>query len=257
MGANSLKIDHLVVNVDGFVQEDKNFINKVRTFGLPYEPKWGKGTKGFKVSNIWIGDEYFELIQVKSISGGGWVESWTMDYHSGHRGLIGFALEVDNIEATYQNLIKRNIPVSIPEPLKFRWFFKLLSKTMPWRNSYLPKFEGMPFQFFLQQLNDEKSKAFMQQYMVPNSREKNISGISEVKIFGSYTENDKNLIKSIFENCEINNGIIKVTLGKQIITFIESKSYSVEVIVLCGNKEELSRQLEIGNNLIIKKRSFN
>ena len=66
---------HLVVNVDSFVQEDENFIKKVHSLGLPYEPKWGKGTKGFKVSNIWIGNEYFELVKIKSKDGGGWIES--------------------------------------------------------------------------------------------------------------------------------------------------------------------------------------
>ena len=249
---NYLRIDHLVVNVDSYVQEDENFIKKVRSIGLPYEPKWGKGTKGFKVSNIWIGNEYFELVKIKSKDGGGWIESWTEDYHSGHRGLIGFALEVDDIEATYQKLIRQNIQVSTPEPLKFKWFFKLLSKTMPWKNSYLPKFEGMPFQFFLQQLNDEKSKAFMRKYMVPNSREKNINGILEVKIYGTLTEQDKNIIKALFQDYKIKDSTITVSLGRQIISFVESKKHSVEVILDCENEENSTKQLEIGNNIIIK-----
>ena len=251
-GENYLKIDHLVVNVDSFVQDDENFIKKVHSIGLPYKPKRGKGTKGFKVSNIWIGNEYFELIKIKSKDGGGWIESWTEDYHSGHRGLIGFALEVDDIEATYQKLISQNIQVSTPEPLKFKWFFKLLSKTMPWKNSYLPKFERMPFQFFLQQLNDEKSKAFMQQYMVPNSREKNIHGILEVKIYGTLVEQDKNIIKALFQDYKINDTTITVSLGRQIISFVESKVHSVEVILDCENEEKSTKQIEIGNNLTIK-----
>ena len=245
-----MKIDHLVVNVDGFVQEDQAFIKKVHSLGLPYEPKWGKGTRGFKVSNIWIGDEYFELVKIKSKDGGGWVESWTEDYHSGHRGLIGFALEVDDIEATYQKLIKQNVQVSMPEPLKFKWFFKLLSKTMPWKNSYLPMFEGIPFQFFLQQLNDEKSKAFMQQYMVPNSREMNINGILEVKIYGILTEQDKNIIKVLFQDIEVQDRTITISLGRQTISFVESKNHSVEVILDCANEAKSTKQLEIGNVLI-------
>ncbi|MFY3790757.1 VOC family protein [Ureibacillus sp. MALMAid1270] len=246
-----MKIDHLVVNVDSFVQEDKSFIKKVHSLGLPYEPKWGKGTRGFKVSNIWIGSEYFELIRIKTINGGGWIKSWTEDYHSGHRGLIGFALEVDDIEATYQKLLRQNIEVSAPEPLKYKWFFNLLSKTMPWKNSYLPKFEGMPFQFFLQQLNDEKSKAYMQQYMVPNSRETNINGILEVRIYGILTEHDKKIIKALFQEYEIRDSTIIVSLGGQTISFVESEKHSIEVILDCVNEEKSTKQLEIGN-LIIK-----
>lgn len=246
-----MKIDHLVVNVDSFVQEDKSFIEKVRSLGLPYEPKWGKGTKGFKVSNIWIGNEYFELVKIKSNDGGGWLENWTKDYQRGHRGLIGFALEVDDIEATYQNLIRHNIQVSPPKPLRFRWFFNLLSKTMPWKNSYLPKFEVMPFQFFLQQLNDEKSKAFMQQYMVPNSREKNINGILEVKIYGTLTEQDKNILKALFQDYKTEGETITIALEKQTISFVESKEHSVEVILDCKNEEKSTNQLEIENLKII------
>jgi hypothetical protein len=248
-----LKIDHLVVNVDSYVQEDKSFIEKVHSFGLPYEPKWGKGTKGFKVSNIWIGDEYFELIKIKSLDGGGWIKSWTEDYHSGHRGLIGFALEVDDIEAVYQKLIKQNIEVSAPEPLKFKWFFNLLSKTMPWKNSYLPKFEGIPFQFFLQQLKDEKSKVYMQRYMVPNSREKNINGILEVKIYGPLTEKDISIMKALFQDYEvkIQDKTIIIYLGRQIISFVESEEHSVEVILDSQNEEQSTEQLEI-ENIIIK-----
>jgi hypothetical protein len=78
-------------------------------------------------------------------------------------------LEVENIDDTYQKLRSQNIDVTPPEPLRFRWFFNLLTKTMPWRNAYLPEFTGVPFQFFLQQMNDEKSRNFMEQYMVPNT----------------------------------------------------------------------------------------
>lgn len=249
-----MKIDHLVVNVDPFVQENKQFINKVHSMGLPYKPKWGKGTRGFKISNIWIGDEYFELVRIKTEDGGGWVDTWTKAYHNGHRGLIGFALEVDDIEATYEKLIRQNIEVTPPEPLTFKWFFNLFTKTMPWKNAYLPRFEGVPFQFFLQQMNDEKSKAFMQQYMVPNSRENNINGISEVKIYGTLTEHDQNIIKVLFDDYKINGTEITVSLGKQTISFIESKNYFVEVILDCENENIATKKLEIGENLVIKHR---
>ena len=245
-----MKFDHLVVNVDEFVQEDKNFIKQIHSLGLPYEPKWGKGTKGFKVSNIWVGDEYFELVRIKNSDGGGWIQNWTEQYQRGHRGLIGFALEVDNIDATYRRLVSQNIEVSKPEPLKFKWFFNLLSKTMPWKNAYLPEFEIMPFQFFLQQLNDEKSKAYMQKYMVPNSNENNINGISEVKIYGNLTKNDKNMINVLFQTYTNKDGIITISIGNQILSFIESNKHKVEVILNCNNEKFSNKQLEIGNVLI-------
>jgi len=248
-----LKIDHLVVNVDRSVQEDPSFIKKVRSLGLPYEPKRGKGTKGFKVSNIWIGDEYFEFVRIKTQDGGGWIQSWTEKYHSGHKGLIGFALEVDDIEATYQNLISQGINVTAPETLKFRWFFNLFSKLMPWKNSYLPEFEGVSFQFFLQQLDNEKVKSYMQKYMVPNGKEKNINGISEVKIFGTLTEGDKSIIKALFQDYDMQGGTISISLGSKTISFVEAEKESIEVLLDCNNEEFSTMSVQI-ENVIIKNR---
>lgn len=245
-----MKIDHLVVNVDRSVQEDSSFIKKVHSLGLPYEPKRGKGTKGFKVSNIWIGDEYFEFVRIKTQDGGGWIRSWTEKYNNGHRGLIGFALEVDDIEATFQSLISQGINVTAPEPLKFRWFFNLLSKSMPWKNSYLPEFEGVSFQFFLQQLDNEKVKSYMQKHMVPNGKEKNINGISEVKIYGTLTEKDKSIIKALFQDYDIQDGTITISIGSQAISFLESEQESIEVLLDCNNGKYSAISVEIENVLI-------
>ncbi len=242
-----MKIDHLVVNVDRFVHEDKDFVKSVNSVGLPYEPKWGKGTKGFKVSNLWIGNEYFEMVRIKNKDGGGWVQSWTEQYNNGHRGLIGFALDVNDIDAVYKRLLSQKIEVSSPEPLRFRWFFNMLHKTMPWKNSYLPVFEGVPFQFFLQQMNDEKSKNFMQQYMVPNSNDHNINGISQVNIYGAWTEKDKELIKEIFVDYEVQDDMITISIETQTICCIDSDVYKVEVLLDCSNTEYSKRELEIGN----------
>lgn len=246
-----LKIDHLVVNVDRRIQEDQEYINSIRSIGLPYNPKWGKGTKGFKVSNIWIGKEYFELVHIKARDGGGWIKEWTAQYLDGHRGLIGFALEVEDIDKTYQKLLSHNVNVSPPEPLKFRWFFNLLNKTMPWRNAYLPEFKGIPFQFFLQQLNDEKSKQYMEQYMVPNSRDHDITGITEVIIYGELTEDDKKVIFALFDDYEESKDVLKINLGAQTIRFINSTTSKAEVILICNNKAYCNRTVDI-HNLQIK-----
>jgi len=49
-----LKIDHLVINVDKMYQTDKSIIDEIKNCGFPYEPKWGKGTSGFKASKNWM-----------------------------------------------------------------------------------------------------------------------------------------------------------------------------------------------------------
>ena len=59
-----MKLDHFVVNVDKKYQKNGMVIDNIRNMNFPYEPKWGKGTKGFKVSDLWIGNEYLEMVHI-------------------------------------------------------------------------------------------------------------------------------------------------------------------------------------------------
>ena len=130
------KLDHFVVNVDKCYQKDKDIIDKIINTGFPYKPTWGKGTKGFKASNLWIGNEYFEMISILKPDGGGWKTEWVNCYNNGHRGLICIMLDVANIDELYTLLRKKNIEITKPEHLKFKWFFNMLTRTMPWQNCY-------------------------------------------------------------------------------------------------------------------------
>ena len=189
------KFDHFVVNVDRKYQKDKAVINNVIKSGFPYEPSWGKGTRGFKASNLWIGNEYFEMINLLKEDGGGWKKDWVDLYNEGHRGLICIMLDVDNINEVYENFKSKNISITNPEYLKFKWLFNLLTRTMPWQNSYIKFFEGIPLQIGFQQMKDDEARNFMKQYMVPNSYENGISGIDKVIVKGALTSNDKDLLK--------------------------------------------------------------
>ena len=151
------KFDHFVVNVDRKYQKDKAVINNVIKSGFPYEPSWGKGTRGFKASNLWIGNEYFEMINLLKEDGGGWKKDWVDLYNEGHRGLICIMLDVDNINEVYENFKSKNISITNPEYLKFKWLFNLLTRTMPWQNSYIKFFEGIPLQIGFQQMKDDET----------------------------------------------------------------------------------------------------
>lgn len=139
------KFDHFVVNVDSSYQKDKDIIDKIVNIGLPYKPNWGKGTKGFKASNLWIGNEYFEMINILKPDGGGWKSDWVDYYNNGHRGLICIMLDVNNIEELYNLLKNKNIEITEPEHLKFKWLCNILTRTMPWQNSYINFFQGHPY----------------------------------------------------------------------------------------------------------------
>ncbi|MCL2722385.1 MAG: hypothetical protein FWD47_13730 [Treponema sp.] len=252
MNEEYMKIDHLVINVNKQYQIDKTIINKIKDNGFPYEPKWGKGTFGFKATNLWIGNEYFEMIRILKKNGGGWRKEWVEMYNNHHRGLICLFIETNNIKNEYERLNKIGINISKPEYLKFKWFFNLLTRTMPWQNTYFPFFQGIPLQLGFQQMKDGESKKWMQQYMVPNSIENEILGIKKINIFGNYSEDDKSLIKSIFQNAIIEeNKIIVELINEQKLVFIQNDTYYVEVFTQCNNKIFKEKKINIQNIKII------
>lgn len=226
-----MKLDHFVVNIDKKYQKDKEVVECIRNANFPYEPKWGKGTKGFKVSNLWIGNEYLEMVRILKENGGGWVSEWTKRYHQGHRGMICLMLDVEDMDGLCSLLKSRGIPVSKPGWLEFRWFLGLLTRRMPWRNCYVPFFENVPFQIGFQEMKDDKSREFMQGYMVPNARDMGINGIYHAVVKGPYTEKDFEMIKKIFgEKAYQTSFGIQVKLSEnQSIDFVKGVSYEVEL----------------------------
>jgi hypothetical protein len=241
-----MKIDHLVINVNEKYQSNENTIKEIREKGLPYEPKWGKGTKGFKASNLWIGNEYFEMIRLLKKDGGGWKPEWINQYNNGHRGLICLMIDVENLDAEYQRIINKSIHITEPEYLKFKWFFNLFTRTMPWRNSYVDFFQGVPMQIGFQQMKNKKALEFMHQYMIPNSKDNGVDGINKVVINGDFTKEDFNLVQRLFEVSKAeDNEIIIDFPNSQKLVFKKSKAFSAEVYAygnnesLCGNKIEI------------------
>ncbi|WP_294188704.1 hypothetical protein [uncultured Clostridium sp.] len=242
------KFDHFIINIDEHFQKDSKYINEIIEAGFPYKPSWGKGTKGFKVSNLWIGNEYFEMVNILKKDGGGWTKSWTNLYNNGHRGLVCLMLDVDDLDNIHNSLCSKNINITTPEFLKFKWFFNLFTRTMPWRNSYINFFEGVPLQIGIQQMKDDKSRNFMEEYMVPNSRENEILGIKKVIIKGPFTKDDIKLINKIFEDYIIQSLPITINLdNNQTLIFQEEEEYKVDIFTQCDNLNFKNKKIEIEN----------
>lgn len=241
-------LDHFVINIDECYQRNPKIIEQIINTGFPYKPSWGKGTKGFKASNLWIGNEYFEMINILKHNGGGWKEDWVKLYNQGHRGLICLMLDTVDLDRVYEQLRKKNIEVTVPEYLEFKWFFNLLTRTMPWRNSYISFFQGIPLQIGIQQMKDQKSREFMNEYMVPNSRDNNITGVNKVVVKGNLTKEDIKLINYIFDGSIVENNPITIKLNKrQTLIFEESKTYHVKVFTQCSNETFNNKNITIEN----------
>ncbi|WP_397538893.1 hypothetical protein [Rummeliibacillus pycnus] len=95
----------------------------------------------------------------------------------------------------------------------------------------------------------------MEQYMVPNSRENDIKGIVEVIIYGELLKEDKKILFALFNDYEEKEDSIIIYLGTQIIRFINSNTYNVEIILDCCNQEFSNSKLEF-NNISILSRSY-
>lgn len=242
-----MKIDHIVLNIDGRYQTDDIQIGKIRKAGFPYEPKWGKGTRGFKASNLWIGNEYLEMVHLLRKDGGGWKSDWVDLYNNGYRGCVCLMLETDDIESSYRSIRQKGVAISEPQPLCFKWFFNLLTRRMPWRNSYIDAFEGVPLQIGIQQMDDEKATSFMRQYMVPNSRDNGIMGISKVVVLAGFTQQDFNTIETVFDTkCSGDKIAISLDDNQEII-FQKSDQVSVEIYTQCENEQYQSGEVVIEN----------
>lgn len=60
-----VRLDHFVINIDNDMKKLIELKKQIAPLGIPFEPTWGKGTKGFKVANIWIGLQYLEMVWLK------------------------------------------------------------------------------------------------------------------------------------------------------------------------------------------------
>lgn len=247
-----MKIDHLVMNVDKSYQLNGPFVNELKEFGLPYNPKKGKGTKGFQATNLWIGKEYFEMIYIKNEDGGGWKKEWVEAFHQQKRGLICLMLDVHDLDAFVQNLQAKGIPITLPENITIQFFFKLISKTMPWRNSYMNFFHNVPMQIGFQQMDDVLTKTKLQKYMVPNSKENNITGIKSIRINGDFLTEELEMLKAVFPKHVEEEGkqlTIQLEKGQQLI-FVKAETYTVEVNLKNENRTKIKNEVWIENTKI-------
>lgn len=241
---NPFSIDHIVVNVDRYYQKDQSFINKVNKLGLPYEPKKGKGTKGFKASNIWIGNQYFEFIYVKNSDGGGWVKEWVNRYNSGHRGVIGLFLKTEDINITMNQF--EQFGMTNPERISFSFLFNLIKVSSKWQNTYLPFLTSNPFQIGFQQIDNPKIEKRFRKRMKPNSEGNGLTAIRTVKYYGPFVSEEFDRLRSMFICTEDSNGhLIVPLLDNQAIHFYTSDVIRTEVELTSSNR--FIQKLDIEN----------
>jgi len=69
-----LLLDHFVIHIDADMGRLEALQQHIAPLGYPFAPRRGKGTRGFKVANLWIGEQYYEA-QSFTVEN---VELWTV-----------------------------------------------------------------------------------------------------------------------------------------------------------------------------------
>ncbi len=197
----SLTLDHFVMHID----DRPDLLDRLKTdlasLDIPFEPDWGKGTKGFKAANVWIGRQYFEIVRILKPDGGGWVKRWVERHHRGKRGLYCLFLATDDIDATAARLRAEGLAVEGPERITFRALFGLLKKSMPWRVLYLPPLPGTEVEIgFIDYDPDPTDR--MKGFMVPNADENGIPGVTAARMCLPLSTETRACLHRIFPQAE-------------------------------------------------------
>ena len=190
-------LDHFVIHIDDDPAILDALKSRLGTHGVPFEPGWGKGTKGFKAANIWIGRQYFEIMRILRPDGGGWVPHWVERHHQGRRGLYCIFLKTGRLNEIAENLRATDIAIKGPERIIYRALLGLLKKSMPWRVLYLPPVPGTDLEFgFIEY--DPGLEAQLKSHMVPNADENGITGISDARLCLPLSDEARSFLLRLF-----------------------------------------------------------
>lgn len=244
-----VRLDHFIVNIDNDMGKLTELKKQIEPLGFPFEPTWGKGTKGFKVANLWIGLQYFEMVWLKKKDGGGWKADWVEKYNNGYRGIMAIYLMTDRLDEIRAELKSRGIPVSEPERISFRWFFGLLKKTMPWRSIYTAPIPGTNLEICFGEMDSPEIMEKMKAYMVPNAADHGIEGIKEAIVKGNLSEEAWAYIRKLFPDAKLEGTRLSYDMGTTSLSFekCEKPGLNVELHAVTANKKDLEKSFEIEN----------
>ena len=216
--APSRELDHFVVHIDDDPGLLRALQKQLAAIDIPFEPDWGKGTTGFKASNIWVGRQYFEIIRILRPDGGGWVERWVKRHHEGERGLYCLFLKTDRLDALAAQLRTAGIAIADPERVTYRAFFGLFKKTMPWRMVYLPPIPGVDLELAFIEY-DPDPKDVLKAHMTPNADENGVTGVRNARLRLPLTHEARGFLRRVFPDATGTDDVLAAPLEHGSIRF--------------------------------------
>ncbi|WP_099203485.1 transporter [Miniphocaeibacter massiliensis] len=245
-----MRIDHVIFNINEKYQKDTEIINQIKDTGLLYAPEKGKKTKGFKVSNLFIGKEYLEFVNILQEDDSGWRKEWVDLYNDNYKGCTCIMLDIPKLKEIKKKLEELKIDSIEEEKVSFK-IFGLFTITQPWTNLYLPFFENENIQIGFQQYDKPNYLEKMSKRMVPNSTENGITGISSIVLQGNWTTKDFKLLSFVFYDYiedDRNRLVIKLNERQKLI-FEKADRLNVEIYVT--NNRSIAKTVRVENSQII------
>lgn len=242
----SLTLDHVVLHIDDRPEMLAGLKADLATLDVPFEPDWGKGTKGFKAANIWIGRQYFEIVRILRPDGGGWVPRWVSRHDEGQRGLYCLFLMTGRIDAVAADLRAAGIETNGPERIVFRTLFGLIRKSMPWQVLYLPPIPGTGVEIaFIEYDPDPKDR--MKSFMVPNADDHGLSGVPDAVLRLPLTEVARAFLGSLFPSAAHGDAEITVPLQDGVLRVVNAPDIKLDLKAQRSDPERSSGAVTIEN----------
>jgi hypothetical protein len=208
-----LRLDHFVIHIDADMGRLETLQQHIAPLGYPFAPQRGKGTRGFKVANLWIGEQYYEMVWLRHPDGRGWRADWVTRYNQGQRGIICVMLLTDQLDQLYQQFQELGLPLDPPERIHYP-ILGVLRKSMPWRNLYLGPISNTDLFIGFQQMDNAQYLEDMKDYMVPNASSNGMLGIRAAAVQHAWTSEAWTFLRAAFPQAQLEEHQLVVPLDE-------------------------------------------
>jgi hypothetical protein len=208
-----LRLDHCVIHIDPNPAALAAFKQQAVQHGFPFDPTRGKGTGGFRTADLFIGEQYWELVWLKRPDGGGWRPEWVARYNAGQRGIVCLMLLTDHLDRMREDWLNAGLHPSEPERISYS-LLGLVRKTLPWRNLYLEPIPGTDLQIGVQEMDSTKAARQMQLYMQPNASANGIRGFRRAIIRQVFSAEAWSFLGAAFPQADRDDHRIRAALDE-------------------------------------------
>lgn len=170
--------------------------------GFPVGMEAGKSGENFSTVTVFSGRSYLELLQISKDGAPDWPDEINQWNREGKRGILMLFLRAKDLDEIYNELKTRGIPVNEP----YRDYYKSdgEKKSFPWRFMDLPVMGQIPLWIRWIQY-DTMLWNMHHTGLKPNSRDlSGIDGFDSLKITGSFSDDDFQLLEKIFPELKEN-----------------------------------------------------